>query len=100
LLSTVVCLRQLPAPASTEISTLSLHDALPISYVGGSQEPIWEPIPGQRFLAPLLAGALFVEISIAVLGTALTTLGEQGPTVRLRSEERRVGKEWRWGGSV
>jgi NADH-quinone oxidoreductase subunit J len=53
------------------------------AYVGGSEEPIWEPIPGQRFLAPLLAGALFVEISIAVLGTALTTLEGDGPDVRL-----------------
>jgi NADH-quinone oxidoreductase subunit J len=53
------------------------------AYVGGTQEPIWEPIPGQRFLAPLLAGALFIEISIAVLGTALTTLEGDGPTVRL-----------------
>src|SRR5690606_36478642 len=53
------------------------------AYVGGTQEPIWEPIPGQRFLAPLLAGAFFIEISIAVLGTALTTLEGDGPTVRL-----------------
>ena len=26
------------------------------AYVGGVEEPIWEPITGQRFLAPLLAG--------------------------------------------
>ena len=24
------------------------------AYVGGVEEPLWEPIPGQRFLAPLL----------------------------------------------
>ena len=48
------------------------------AYVGGSEEPIWEPIPGQRVLAPLLAGALFVEVSIAVLGTALKAIGESG----------------------
>ncbi len=49
------------------------------AYVGGVEEPIWEPIPGQRLIAPLVAGALFIELSIAVLGTALTTLGSKGP---------------------
>jgi NADH-quinone oxidoreductase subunit J len=51
------------------------------AYVGGVEEPIWEPIPGQRFLAPLLAAALFVELSIAILGTGLTALDSEGPTV-------------------
>jgi NADH-quinone oxidoreductase subunit J len=51
------------------------------AYVGGAEEPLWEPIPGQRLLAPLLAAALFVELSIAVLGTALTGLGDEGPTL-------------------
>ncbi|MGH2961207.1 MAG: NADH-quinone oxidoreductase subunit J family protein [Solirubrobacterales bacterium] len=51
------------------------------AYVGGADEPLWEPIPGQRFVAPLLAGALFVELSIAILGTALTALDTEGPTV-------------------
>ena len=36
------------------------------AYVGGVEEPLCEPIPGQRVLAPLLAAALFVELSIAV----------------------------------
>lgn len=51
------------------------------AYVGGVEEPLWEPIPGQRLLAPLLALALFVEVSIAVLGTALKSLGGEGPTI-------------------
>lgn len=51
------------------------------AYVGGVEEPIWEPIAGQRLLALLLAVALFIELSIAVLGTALSALGEEGPTV-------------------
>lgn len=51
------------------------------SYVGGVDEPLWEPIPGQRLLAPLLGIALFVELSIAVLGTGLKTLGGDGPPV-------------------
>jgi NADH-quinone oxidoreductase subunit J len=53
------------------------------AYVGGIEEPIWEPIPGQRLLAPLLAVALFVEISIAVLGTALKSFETEGPTIPL-----------------
>jgi NADH-quinone oxidoreductase subunit J len=51
------------------------------AYIGGAEEPLWEPIPGQRFVAPLLAGALFVELSIAVLGTGLTALGSEGPEI-------------------
>src|SRR5213083_3280129 len=48
------------------------------AYVGGVEEPMWEPIPGQRILAPLMAAALFVELSIAVLGTSLESLASQG----------------------
>jgi NADH-quinone oxidoreductase subunit J len=51
--------------------------------VGGVEEPVWEPIPGQRLLAPLLAGALFLELSIAVLGSSLKSLGSEGPQVQL-----------------
>jgi NADH-quinone oxidoreductase subunit J len=51
------------------------------AYVGAVEEPIWEPIPGQRFLAPLLAVALLVELTIAILGTGLTALDSEGPTV-------------------
>ena len=51
------------------------------AYVGGDTESAWEPIPGQRFLAPLLGAALFVELSIAVLGSSLLALGTDGPDV-------------------
>ncbi len=52
------------------------------AYVGADEhEPAWEPIPGQRFLAPLLGAALFVELSIAVLGSSLVALGTDGPDV-------------------
>src|SRR6187551_1604396 len=51
------------------------------AYVGGAEEPIWEPIPGQRFLGPLFATALFVELSIAVIGTGLTSLDSEGPDI-------------------
>ena len=53
-----------------------------VAYVGGGTESAWEPIPGQRFLAPLLGVALFVELSIAVLGSSLTALGTDGPQVK------------------
>ena len=52
------------------------------AYVGQAEEPLWEPIPGQRFLAPLLATALFVEVSIAVIGTGLKSLETEGPTIQ------------------
>ncbi|CAN5170867.1 NADH-quinone oxidoreductase subunit J [soil metagenome] len=53
------------------------------AYVGGVEEPKLEPIAGQRFLGPLLAGAIFVELSIAILGTGLKSLGGEGPTIPL-----------------
>jgi len=52
-----------------------------VAYIGGGEESAWEPIPGQQFLAPLLGIALFVELSIAVLGSALLALGTDGPGV-------------------
>jgi NADH:ubiquinone oxidoreductase subunit 6 (subunit J) len=52
-----------------------------VAYVGGGGESAWEPIPGQRLLAPLLALALFVELSIAVLSSSLLALGTHGPDV-------------------
>ncbi len=52
-----------------------------VAYVGGGGESAWEPIPGQRFLAPALAIALFVELSIAVLASSLLALGTAGPEV-------------------
>jgi NADH-quinone oxidoreductase subunit J len=52
-----------------------------VAYVGGDGESAWEPIPGQRFVAPLLALALFVELSVAVLSSALLALGTHGPDV-------------------
>jgi NADH-quinone oxidoreductase subunit J len=51
-----------------------------IAYVGGG-ESAWEPIPGQRLIAPLIAIALFVELSVAILSSALLALGTHGPDV-------------------
>ena len=62
-----------------------------VAYVGGGGESAWEPIPGQRFLAPLLGVALFVELSIAVLASSLLALGTDGPDVNRRL--RRPGRD-------
>jgi len=51
------------------------------AYVGGIEEPIWEPIAGQRLLAMLLGAAIFIELSIAIVGTGLTAIGSEGPTI-------------------
>jgi NADH:ubiquinone oxidoreductase subunit 6 (subunit J) len=53
------------------------------AYVGGVDEPLWEPIPGQRFIAPLLGVALFCEIGIAIVGSSLASIDSEGPTVEL-----------------
>ena len=52
------------------------------AYVGGIEEPIWEPIAGQRVIAMVLAAALFIELSIAIIGTGLKSLGDEGPIVQ------------------
>ncbi|HET7054579.1 MAG TPA: NADH-quinone oxidoreductase subunit J [Solirubrobacterales bacterium] len=53
-----------------------------VAYVGGGgAESAWEPIPGQRLLAPLLGVALFVELAVAVLASSLLALGHDGPHV-------------------
>ena len=62
-----------------------------VAYVGGGGESAWEPIPGQRFLAPLLGAALFVELSIAVLGSSLTGARHRRP--RRQARLRRPGRD-------
>ncbi|HEX6586450.1 MAG TPA: NADH-quinone oxidoreductase subunit J, partial [Solirubrobacterales bacterium] len=53
------------------------------AYVGNVDEPLWEPIAGQRFIAPMLGIALFVELAIAIVGSGLSSLESDGPTVEL-----------------
>jgi NADH-quinone oxidoreductase subunit J len=53
-----------------------------VAYVGEGGESAWEPIPGQRLLAPLLGAALFIELAIAVLASSLLALGNEGPDVK------------------
>ena len=51
------------------------------AYVGNVDEPLWEPIPGQQFIAPLLGIALFIELAIAITGSGLQAIDTRGPTV-------------------
>jgi NADH-quinone oxidoreductase subunit J len=53
-----------------------------VAYVGSGGESAWESIPGQRFLAPLLGIAVFVELAIAVLSSSLIALSTDGPEVK------------------
>jgi NADH-quinone oxidoreductase subunit J len=53
-----------------------------VAYVGSGEESAWNPIPGQRLLAPLLGIAIFVELAIAVLTSSLLALGTDGPDVK------------------
>lgn len=48
------------------------------AYVGGIEEPMFDASPQLRIIGPILAVALFIEISIAVLGSSLTALGTEG----------------------
>jgi NADH-quinone oxidoreductase subunit J len=49
------------------------------AYVGGIEEPKWDSSPELKVLGPILAVALFIAISIAILGSGLSALGTQGP---------------------
>ncbi len=53
-----------------------------VAYVGGGEESAWEPIPGQQFLAPLLGIAIFIELAVAVLSSALLALDTKGPDIK------------------
>ncbi|HEY0276869.1 MAG TPA: NADH-quinone oxidoreductase subunit J [Solirubrobacterales bacterium] len=52
-----------------------------VAYVGDAGEAKWDPVPGQRLFAGLLAFFLFVEISAAVLSSGLKALSTHGPSV-------------------
>jgi NADH-quinone oxidoreductase subunit J len=50
-----------------------------VAYVGGGADPISTAgRPSLRWASALFAGALFAELSIAILGTGLSILGEEG----------------------
>jgi NADH-quinone oxidoreductase subunit J len=51
-----------------------------VAYVGGAEEPLIRGPgkPGLRWASLLFAGALFIELSIATLGSGLDALGDEG----------------------
>jgi len=48
------------------------------AYVGGIEEPAFDGHPRLRLFGPLVAALLFIEISIAVVGSALVGLDTEG----------------------
>ena len=49
-----------------------------VSYIGGQDEPLGAPGTGLKGAAMLAAGALFVELCIAMLGSGLKTIDSRG----------------------
>jgi NADH-quinone oxidoreductase subunit J len=52
-----------------------------VAYVGGLEDPLVDPHPLMRVIAPLFAAALLVELCIAIAGSALKSLDSGGPSV-------------------
>jgi NADH-quinone oxidoreductase subunit J len=49
-----------------------------VAYIGGEERPVRGPSPGVGAAAPLFAGALFVELCIATLGSGLKAIDSEG----------------------
>jgi NADH:ubiquinone oxidoreductase subunit 6 (subunit J) len=49
-----------------------------VAYIGGEDRPVRAPAPGVGAAAPLFAGALFVELCIATLGSGLKAIDTEG----------------------
>lgn len=49
-----------------------------VAYVGGLEDPLTEPRPAVRATAPLFAGALGLEICIAIIGSSLKAIDTHG----------------------
>ena len=51
-----------------------------VAYVGGGDKPdkLWSASPRQKALAICFASLIFIELAIAILGTALSSLGTEG----------------------
>jgi NADH-quinone oxidoreductase subunit J len=52
-----------------------------VAYIGGVEEVLGNERRALRVLGPLFAGALLVEIAIAVVGTGLTAIDGNGPGI-------------------
>jgi NADH-quinone oxidoreductase subunit J len=50
-----------------------------VAYIGGTEQPLAGPAgPGLKVAAAVFAGLLFIELAIAVLGSGLKGIGEEG----------------------
>jgi NADH-quinone oxidoreductase subunit J len=49
-----------------------------VAYVGGLEDPLMEPRPIVRAVAPMFAAALLVELSIAIIGSSLKAIDTHG----------------------
>src|SRR4051812_10048800 len=49
-----------------------------VAYIGGEDAPVRGPSPGVGAAAPVFAGALFVELCIAMLGSGLKAIDSEG----------------------
>src|SRR4051794_39332354 len=52
-----------------------------VAYMGAVEEPLGDERRALRTLGPLFAGAVLVELSIALIGSALPALDSRGPDV-------------------
>src|SRR3954465_15030152 len=52
-----------------------------VAYIGNVEEALGDDRRALRFLGPLFAGAVLVELSIALIGSALPALDSRGPDV-------------------
>jgi NADH:ubiquinone oxidoreductase subunit 6 (subunit J) len=52
-----------------------------VAYVGGLEDPLTDPSPAMRVLAPVFALALLVELCVAIIGSGLKAIDSQGPSV-------------------
>jgi NADH-quinone oxidoreductase subunit J len=49
-----------------------------VAYVGGLEDPLVDPNPALRVGAPIFAGALLIELSIAIIGSGLKAIDSEG----------------------
>jgi NADH-quinone oxidoreductase subunit J len=52
-----------------------------VAYVGGLEDPLIEPNPAVRVIAPAFGAALLLELSIAILGSGLKAIDTEGASV-------------------